>query len=227
MQPGVKGYSCWTGEGTAEGFTNHYSTKTGLFASFSLAFGLTYVLLRLIHRAFPLRVTPAQEALGLNAAEHGAPTHLQNLLAEMEHQRQTGDFLKKVTEPEGDVGRIAAQYNRVLDKVNLETSKAIIIKEVADMFRQFYTIATDPAAWPADEAEAQLARMQEKIGELQSRMQELKAGIRRWEEYTAEKGKEIGRLRGSYRKAHRREQRAQAPGQPSASTEDPLPEPTS
>ena len=76
------------------------------------------------------------------------------------------------------------------------------------MFRQFYRISRDPAAVPLAEAEAQLTRMQEKIAELTTRMNALKEGVKRWEQYTAEKGKEIERLLGQLRKAKRRQKGA-------------------
>jgi Amt family ammonium transporter len=110
---------------------------TGIFVAFALTFGTTYLLLRLIHSLFPLRVTPEQEQVGLNVSEHGASTELYELLVEMEFQRQSGDFSPKVTvEPGSDVGQIAAQYNRVLDKVTVETKNAIRMAETADLSRQ-------------------------------------------------------------------------------------------
>jgi len=110
---------------------------TGIFAAFAVTFGTAYLLLRLIHRAFPLRVTPEQEHYGLNVSEHGAPTELYGLLSEMERQRQTGDFSSKVSvEPASDVGEIAEQYNRVLDRVTQETAKAVRLANAADLSKQ-------------------------------------------------------------------------------------------
>jgi DNA-binding transcriptional MerR regulator len=104
------------------------------------------------------------------------------------------------------------------------------IREVADMFRQFSRIAQDaagpgPAAIPPAEAEAQLTRMQEKIAELTARMNGLKEGIKRWEQYTAEKGKEIDRLLGQVRKAQRRKKRSTNPEASDAAGSEPAPEP--
>jgi DNA-binding transcriptional MerR regulator len=82
------------------------------------------------------------------------------------------------------------------------------IKEVADMFRRFHALSARTGAEPPRDAEPQLALMAEKIEELKERMDELKAGIRRWERYTAEKGKEIGRLLGTLKKSARKKQRA-------------------
>ncbi|ETW99350.1 MAG: hypothetical protein ETSY1_15295, partial [Candidatus Entotheonella factor] len=79
------------------------------------AFGLSYVLLRLINRKLPLRVTLEQERIGLNVAEHGASTELHDLFTAMDHQARTGDLnLQVPVEPFTEVGQIADRYNRVM-----------------------------------------------------------------------------------------------------------------
>lgn len=99
---------------------------TGVFAAFAMTFGTTYLLLRLIHKVFPLRVTPEQEAVGLNVAEHGAATELQKLMSEMDGHRKTGDFSQPVSlESYSEVGQIAEQYNRVLAVINSERQQLI------------------------------------------------------------------------------------------------------
>ncbi len=110
---------------------------TGVAVAFIVSFGTTYVLLQWIQRFLPLRVTAEQELIGLNISEHGATTELFELVSEMEVQRHSGDFSQKVTvEPGSDVGQIATQYNRVLDKVTYETGKAIQSAERAELARQ-------------------------------------------------------------------------------------------
>ena len=85
------------------------------------------------------------------------------------------------------------------------------IKQVADMFRRFHELSVRADAVTLDEAEPQLALMREKIEELKARMDELKAGVRRWEQYTSEKGKEIGRLLGLLKKSARKKGSAESP----------------
>jgi|GEM_PF-544931 len=88
------------------------------------AFGVGYLLLRLIDRWAPLRVTARQEEVGLNVAEHGASTAINDLIEAMEHQRRDADFSRLIpVEPETEAGRIARQYNLVLGKVNTETRR--------------------------------------------------------------------------------------------------------
>ncbi len=80
--------------------------------------GIGWVLLKLINRFEPLRVTPEFERVGLNVAEHGASTEIVDLLSEMGHHRARGDFTQSVKfEPFTEVGQIAAEYNRVIAKV--------------------------------------------------------------------------------------------------------------
>ena len=91
------------------------------------AFGAGFLLLWTVNKIFRLRVTTSEEMEGLNIAEHGVTTEQIGLLTEMEMHRVSADFSKRVfVEPHTEVGQIAAQYNRVLDEVNLKS------KEMAD-----------------------------------------------------------------------------------------------
>jgi len=83
------------------------------------AFAVSYGSLRLVNRLYPLRVTPDQERMGLNIAEHDASTATQDLIASMNAHYVMGDFTKPVVvEPETDVTPIADHYNLVLQKMN-------------------------------------------------------------------------------------------------------------
>ena len=79
------------------------------------AFGVTWLLLRLINRFWPMRVTPEDEVAGLNVSEHGARTELIELLEAMAAHQRDGRFERDVpVEPFTEVGQIAAQYNKVI-----------------------------------------------------------------------------------------------------------------
>jgi ammonium transporter len=87
----------------------------GIGVAFVWAFGVGYLVLSLINRRFPFRIDPEGEVAGLNIAEHGASTDISELVSEMDEHRRSGDFARLVrVEPHSDVGRIAAEYNRVL-----------------------------------------------------------------------------------------------------------------
>ena len=98
--------------------------------SFSLALGFLLVLRRLM----PLRVSASGEAEGLNVAEHGARTELNELLMAMVQQEKTGDLQQKMpVEPFTEVGQIAAQYNRVMDKLNrMLVRTRLIVRDIRD-----------------------------------------------------------------------------------------------
>ncbi|PAU76899.1 ammonium transporter [Halomonas salipaludis] len=78
------------------------------------SFGLAWLLLRGIDRLRPLRVSDEAERLGLNMAEHGARTELNELLECMREHERRGDLQGRVeADPFTEVGEIAAGYNRV------------------------------------------------------------------------------------------------------------------
>ncbi|MFN3578881.1 MAG: ammonium transporter [Pseudomonas sp.] len=93
------------------------------------AFGVTWVLLRLINRVLPMRVTPEEEHDGLNVSEHGSRTELVDLLEVMATHQRDGHFGREVpVEPFTEVGQIAGQYNKVIRALHaaVGTTQAII-----------------------------------------------------------------------------------------------------
>ncbi|MGF1526492.1 MAG: ammonium transporter [Candidatus Competibacterales bacterium] len=87
----------------------------------AFAFGVSFLVLRTLHRFYSLRVSPEDERLGLNIAEHGASTALLTLIAQMEAQAQRRNFSRPVAvEPETEAGLIATFYNQVLRQFNRE-----------------------------------------------------------------------------------------------------------
>jgi Amt family ammonium transporter len=97
---------------------------TGVGVTFVWAFGLTFVVLKIVHKFYPLRVTAEEEHAGLNVSEHGVMTAMIDLLSEMETHRVTGDFSSgAAVEPHTEVGQIATQYNRLIDEVNSRNKK--------------------------------------------------------------------------------------------------------
>jgi Amt family ammonium transporter len=91
----------------------------GCLAGAVYGFGITYLVLRLVNLAMPLRVTADAEAVGLNQAEHGAGSAMLDLVQDMERQRGQGRFDQPVRVAVGsEVEPIALQYNRVIARVN-------------------------------------------------------------------------------------------------------------
>lgn len=93
----------------------------GIVAIGCYSFFISLVVLALINRFRPLRVTLEMEIRGLNVAEHRVSTEVFELLSAMQQHQQRSEFSEQVPEePFTEVGQIAHQYNRVIEKVNEE-----------------------------------------------------------------------------------------------------------
>ena len=107
----------------------------GILCIGGYAFGLSYLVLKLVNHWLPLRVSLDDERIGLNIAEHGASSALLDLIVQMDRQARQGDFSRPVdVEPETEAARIASFYNAVLDKFSLETDRRhMAIKKLAQL----------------------------------------------------------------------------------------------
>ena len=93
----------------------------GISVCIAWSFGAGYLGLQILALRIRLRVTPRQEVRGLNISEHAASTELIDLLLGMERQSRSADFSRRVrVDAHTEVGQIAAEYNKVLDRVNSE-----------------------------------------------------------------------------------------------------------
>ena len=92
----------------------------GIFSFFG-----SYILLKLLNYFYPLRVSPIQEELGLNIAEHNATSVEHDLISVLEKQSKSGDL--KVRGPQDPFtagGVIGLYYNRLMSKLeNTEAEK--------------------------------------------------------------------------------------------------------
>ncbi len=87
----------------------------GIGVGFVWGFGVTYLILHQINRIFPLRVSVADEEIGLNISEHNAKTEVYELFRVMDEQAKTQNFSLRVPEePFTEVGKIAHRYNQVM-----------------------------------------------------------------------------------------------------------------
>ena len=94
---------------------------TGIIAIGFYSFSMAYIIFRLVNRFYPLRVGEKHELIGLNVAEHRVTTEVFDLLSAMNHQQKESDYSIRVpVEPFTEVGQIAQEYNRVIDKVHQE-----------------------------------------------------------------------------------------------------------
>jgi Amt family ammonium transporter len=106
----------------------------GAAACFAWTFGFGIIMLVILNRFHRLRVSAAEEEAGLNVSEHGASTETVGLLRTMTLQGERGDFSTPApVEPHTEVGQIAAEYNRVITRVQTEIAAQ---KKAADALRQ-------------------------------------------------------------------------------------------
>jgi Amt family ammonium transporter len=146
----------------------------GVGVAFVWAFSLGYAIVWLVSKWLPIKATPEQELLGLNMVEHNARTDVLDLLTEMEGQRRSGDFSKKLSvEPFTQVGQIAQQYNRVLDKVNEASRDAQHKTEVSKLALR----EAEEAKQELSDKVADLSTFNRFANQREHRMLELKAEI--------------------------------------------------
>ncbi|RZM75584.1 ammonium transporter [Leptolyngbya iicbica] len=104
----------------------------GIVTASIWAFGITFFLLWLTNRRWPLRVRRRDEHIGLNIAEHGAASDLVDFFTVMRRQERTGDLrLRAPVEPFTPVGQIAARYNRVIGSLEQALARTDAIVESA------------------------------------------------------------------------------------------------
>ncbi len=88
----------------------------GVLVTAVWAFGLTYIVFWLYNNWRPIRVSIAEERMGLNVAEHGATNEMTEMFLVMDEQVRTGDLTLRVpVEPFTQVGQIAERYNLVMN----------------------------------------------------------------------------------------------------------------
>ncbi len=120
----------------------------GVGTCFLWAFGVGFVVFVALNRVWRLRVEFQSERQGMNIAEHGASTELIDLLERMTTHRLRGDFSRHVAvEPHTETGQIAAEYNRVLDRVIIEMHEREQAAEAAqaaeEKFRSIFENAVE------------------------------------------------------------------------------------
>ena len=92
-------------------------TSIGLFAFVS-----SYIGLSIVNKFYPLRVSPVQEELGLNIAEHNAVSVEHDLISVLDKQSESGDLkIRGPQDPFTAGGVIGLYYNKLMSK--LETSE--------------------------------------------------------------------------------------------------------
>ncbi len=93
----------------------------GAIVAAIFSYTTVYLALMALKQITPLRVKAGQELAGLNISEHGATNEVVDLLGSMDSHRKTGNFSKTIqADPHTEVGQIAAEYNRVVVRIQQE-----------------------------------------------------------------------------------------------------------
>ncbi|NEO55689.1 MAG: ammonium transporter [Okeania sp. SIO3B5] len=119
--------------GTGLSFAQQLTVQLlGVLTAFLLGFALVYPILLIINKFFPLRVSAADEYIGLNVSEHQAKTEILELFQVMDYQARTQDLSLRVPiQPFTEVGQIAHRYNQVMDALEEVTARNDAIIKVA------------------------------------------------------------------------------------------------
>ena len=111
----------------------------GIIVVYFWAFGVSWILLKIINQFFVLRVTPEAEEIGLNFAEHQAKTDTYELFQVMDLQGKTHDLSLRVpVEPFTEIGHIATRYNQVMDA--LQTNHQQNVESLEELYAVTATI---------------------------------------------------------------------------------------
>lgn len=111
----------------------------GILVAAVWTFGVTYLILFVINRFFPLRVSVEDETIGLNISEHDTHDELFDFINFMDKQAETMDLSIRVPiEPFTQAGVIAKRYNRLLDTLeNAVTRTDSIVRSAVDAMVTF------------------------------------------------------------------------------------------
>ena len=94
----------------------------GIISIGAFSFIGSYFILKILNKIYPLRVSPIQEELGLNIAEHNATSVEHDLISILEKQSESGDLtIRGPQDPFTAGGVIGLYYNKLMSK--LETSE--------------------------------------------------------------------------------------------------------
>ena len=95
-------------------------------------FSSGFILVLLLNKTFPIRVSINDELIGLNVSQHGQSTELFDLLSAMEMQAKSGDIKERMhMEPFTEAGVVGFYYNKVMDALEESNTKLVEAKDEA------------------------------------------------------------------------------------------------
>ena len=99
----------------------------GAAAALAWGLGVSLIMMKVINRFFPMRVSPAHEEIGLNIAEHGASSSILELsnsvrkIIESRNFRETG---KIEVEYGTEIGELTNYFNTMIDDLRIKEDAA-------------------------------------------------------------------------------------------------------
>ncbi len=149
-------------------------------------FGLAWVVLTLVNKFYPLRISLEEEHIGLNVSEHHAKTETYDLFQIMDYQAKTNDLSLRVpVEPFTEVGHIATRYNQVIDAFEKRQNQSVedlahiyyvteaIVAAVETHSFKAKNLGLDEVAERSDELGALARAIQTVVGIVEEREQEI------------------------------------------------------
>ena len=92
----------------------------GVLTIGAFSFFGSFIILKILNYFYPLRVTPLQEELGLNIAEHNAVSVEHDLISILEKQSESGDLaIRGPQDPFTAGGVIGLYYNKLMNKLEI------------------------------------------------------------------------------------------------------------
>ena len=149
-------------------------------------FGLAWIVLTLVNKVFPLRISLEEEEIGLNVSEHHAKTETYELFQIMDYQARTNDLSLRVpVEPFTEVGHIATRYNQVIGAFEKRQNQSVedlahiyyvteaIVAAVENHSFRANNLGIDEVAERSDELGALARAIQRVVGIVEERDREI------------------------------------------------------
>lgn len=122
--------------------------SAGILATALWAFGFGYLGIWFLNNLIGFRISEQGEIDGLNVSEHNTPTELSHFFNVLYQQAETNDLsLRMPVEPFTEVGQIATQYNRVMNRLQAshEREQTLItrLQDLLEREKQFAEMRGD------------------------------------------------------------------------------------
>ena len=128
------------------------------------SFGLTWLLLAVINRLDPLRVSAEEEDLGLNISQHQAKTPVYDLLKVIDEQIVSpNSSLRVPVEPFAEVGDLALRYNQVIDALEKSNQELQELNTILEAKVESRTEQLQTEIWQRERALRERKNAQEEL----------------------------------------------------------------